>query len=47
MDEVGRPGHVPDAYLAALAIEYGLTLQTTDLDFARFTGLKWHNPLVA
>ena len=31
---------IPDAYLAALAIEYGLVLQTTDRDFARFSGLS-------
>lgn len=47
MTEVGRSEHVPDAHLAALAIEYGLTLQTTDRDFARFSGLKWENPLAA
>jgi predicted nucleic acid-binding protein len=28
-----------------LAIEYGLVLQTTDRDFARFSGLSWENPL--
>lgn len=38
---------VPDAHLAALAIEHGLTLQSTDGDFARFSGLKWENPLAA
>ncbi len=38
---------VPDAHLAALAIEHGLTLQSTDGDFARFPGLKWENPLPA
>jgi predicted nucleic acid-binding protein len=38
---------VPDAHLAALAIEHGLTVQSTDGDFARFTGLKWENPLAA
>jgi toxin-antitoxin system PIN domain toxin len=43
--EADRSAHVPDAHLAALAIEYGLTLQTTDRDFARFSGLKWENPL--
>ncbi len=47
MPEVGRADLVPDAHLAALAIEYGLTLQSADRDFARFTGLKWENPLVA
>jgi toxin-antitoxin system PIN domain toxin len=38
---------VPDAHLAALAIEHGLTLQSTDGDFAKFPGLKWENPLAA
>jgi uncharacterized protein len=38
---------VPDAHLAALAIEHGLTLCSTDGDFARFPGLAWQNPLVA
>jgi uncharacterized protein len=38
---------VPDAHLAALAIEHGLTLCSTDGDFARFRGLKWKNPLAA
>ncbi len=36
---------VPDAHLAALAMEYGLVLQSTDGDFARFPGLRWQNPL--
>jgi toxin-antitoxin system PIN domain toxin len=36
---------VPDAHLAALAIEHGLTLCSTDGDFARFPGLSWENPL--
>jgi toxin-antitoxin system PIN domain toxin len=38
---------VTDAHLAALAIEHGLTLCSTDGDFARFTGLRWQNPLAA
>jgi toxin-antitoxin system PIN domain toxin len=38
---------VPDAHLAALAIEHGLTCCSTDGDFARFPGLKWENPLAA
>ena len=41
----GRANLVPDAHLAALAIEYGLTLCSTDGDFARFPGLSWMNPL--
>lgn len=39
--------HVHDAHLAALAIEHGLTLCSTDGDFARFEGLRWMNPLSA
>jgi hypothetical protein len=38
---------VPDAHLAALAIEHGLTLCSTDGDFARFPGLTWLNPLTS
>ncbi len=38
---------VPDAHLAALAIEHGLTLCSTDGDFARFPGLAWRNPLAS
>jgi len=37
---------VTDAHLAELAIEYGATLCTTDMDFSRFPGLKWTNPLL-
>jgi toxin-antitoxin system PIN domain toxin len=36
---------VMDAHLAALAVEHGATLATTDRDFARFSGLKTINPL--
>ena len=36
---------VPDAHLAALAMEHGLTLCSTDGDFARVPGLSWLNPL--
>jgi hypothetical protein len=42
----GRPNLIPDAHLAALAIEHGLTLCSTDGDFARFPGLRWQNPLI-
>lgn len=35
-----------DAVLAAIAMEHGATLCTTDRDFARFPGLKWTNPLL-
>jgi uncharacterized protein len=37
---------VPDAQLAALAIEHGLVLCSADSDFARFEpALRWENPL--
>lgn len=38
---------VPDAAIAAIAVEHGAVLCTTDRDFARFPALKWRNPLVA
>lgn len=38
---------VTDAHLAALAVEHGATLYTTDRDFARFEGLRWSNPLTS
>ena len=41
-----RGNLVHDADLAALAIEHGLILCSTDGDFARFPGLRWLNPLV-
>ena len=41
----GRANLVPDAHLAALAIEHGLILCSTDGDFARFPNLRWENPL--
>ena len=42
-----RGPRVADAYLAALAIEHGCELITTDADFARFPGLRWRHPLAA
>jgi hypothetical protein len=36
---------VPDAYIAALAVESGCELLTDDRDFARFPGLRWRHPL--
>jgi uncharacterized protein len=36
---------VPDAYLAALAIEHGCEFITTDTDFSKFPGLRWRHPL--
>jgi predicted nucleic acid-binding protein len=38
-------GLITDAQLAALTMEYGGVLNTTDRDFARFPGLRWTNPL--
>jgi len=35
-----------DAHLAALTIEHGASLATTDRDFARFPGLRFKDPLV-
>jgi toxin-antitoxin system PIN domain toxin len=39
-----RGNLVPDAYLAALAIESGSEWITTDRDYARFPGLRWRHP---
>ncbi len=36
---------VPDAFLAALAIEHGATWMTADRSFARFPGLRSAHPL--
>jgi toxin-antitoxin system PIN domain toxin len=36
---------VTDAVLAAIAIEYGSVLASSDQDFRRFPDLKWVNPL--
>ncbi|MGB9406264.1 MAG: type II toxin-antitoxin system VapC family toxin [Terracidiphilus sp.] len=41
-----RGPDVTDAQLAALTIEYGGVLHTTDRGFARFPGLRWVNPLL-
>jgi uncharacterized protein len=39
-----RGNLVPDAYLAALAIESGSEWITTDRDYSRFPGLRWRHP---
>lgn len=36
---------VPDAQLAALALEHGVEIASADTDFLRFPGLRWTNPL--
>jgi toxin-antitoxin system PIN domain toxin len=39
-----RGNLIPDAYLAAIAIEHGCELVSTDRDFSRFDGLRWSVP---
>lgn len=36
---------IPDAHLAALALEHAVPLASADTDFARFSELRWLNPL--
>ena len=36
---------VPDAHLAAIAIEHGAEVVSADTDFARFTEIRWSNPV--
>ncbi|MEV0230267.1 type II toxin-antitoxin system VapC family toxin [Nonomuraea sp. NPDC050786] len=44
--QAGAVGNlIPDAYLAALAIEHGCEFVSCDKDFARFEGLRWRSPL--
>jgi len=46
--EVAAKGNlVPDAYLAALAIESGSEWITTDRDYSRFGDLQWRHPFDA
>jgi predicted nucleic acid-binding protein len=40
-----RGNLIPDAYLAAIAIESGAEWITTDRDFTRFPGLRVRHPL--
>ena len=45
---LGTAGNlVTDAHLAALAIEHGAELNSCDVDFSRFSGLRWVDPLRA
>ena len=44
-DTNARGNLVTDAWLAALAVDQGCTLITTDRDFARFRELRWKHPL--
>jgi toxin-antitoxin system PIN domain toxin len=46
--DLGAAGNLTtDAQLAAFAIEHNATLYSNDTDFARFSGLRWNNPLLA
>ena len=38
---------VMDAHLAALALEHGACIATTDRDFTRFPGIETWNPIEA
>lgn len=40
-----RVNDIPDAWLAALALDHGATLVTLDRGFARFEGLRTLNPV--
>lgn len=43
---LGTAGNlVGDAHLAALAIEHGAELCSSDADFSRFSGVRWNDPL--
>jgi uncharacterized protein len=43
---LGAAGNLAsDAHLAAIAIEHGAELCSSDTDFARFEGLRWRDPL--
>jgi len=46
-ESVDRADLIPDAHLAAIAIENGFLLCSSDRDFARFPTLRWQNPLSA
>ncbi|MBT3271736.1 MAG: PIN domain-containing protein [Spirochaetales bacterium] len=36
---------LPDAHLAAIALEHGLVLCSTDSDFAKYRDITWENPI--
>ena len=42
-----RGNLITDVQLAALAIEHGLEVCSADTDFARFTEIRWCNPLAS
>jgi hypothetical protein len=46
LSATGTAGNLTtDAHLAALAISHDAVLVSSDMDFARFEGLRWENPL--
>lgn len=46
IEDLGTGGNLTtDAFLAALAIENQAELHSNDMDFSRFRGLRWINPL--
>ena len=45
---LGTGGNITtDAHLAALSIEHGAELCSSDADFSRFPGVRWQDPLRA
>ncbi len=40
-----RGNALPDGHLAALAIEHGVAVCSADSDFAKFTEVRWVNPV--
>jgi uncharacterized protein len=48
LQPLGTAGNLTtDAHLAALAVEHGAELCSSDVDFSRFAGLRWTNPLAS
>ncbi len=46
LEPLGTGGNLTtDAHLAALSIEHGAELCSSDADFSRFPGVRWHDPL--
>ena len=44
--EIGTGGNLTtDAQIAALALRLRATIHTADVDYARFPGVRWFNPL--
>jgi toxin-antitoxin system PIN domain toxin len=46
LEPLGTAGNLTsDAHLAALSIEHGAELCSSDADFSRFAGVRWSDPL--